>query len=113
MKKYISALPHFFTAFLITSIIIASFAAISVIGEDKKAIDFNSDSGIFTVFGNEYVISTDFLKAIKAIYDFNGTFLGKNIKNALDRALLFCTEFITDAFKIMYGISESVLNNST
>ena len=104
-------MPRFFAAFAITAIIIASFAAISFLGDDGNALQFNSESGTFTVFGEEYIISPAFASAAKSLYDFNGVFLGRTVKTALDNTLLFCTEFVTNALRLVYGMSEAIINN--
>ena len=112
MKSFFGVLPSIFVSFLITAMIIASFAAVAVIGDDGgKAMGFDSESGVFWVFGEEYVVSPRFLSVAKDLYSFNETFLGKNMKTLLDNTLIFCTEYVKDAFGIVYGVSKALLNN--
>ena len=112
MRGITYILPRFFTAFAITSMIIASIVAVSVLGDEGSTMNFDNRSGTFTLFGQEYQISQQFVRAVKSIFDFNSVFMGRHILNLVSRVLSFGMQYVAEVFKIMYGLLESVINNS-
>lgn len=112
MKAFLKTSYTFLTAFVITAIVIAAIAAVATIGEDDKALYFESDTMTLHIFGKEYVASPRFVCALEALFDCNRVFLGERGLNVAEKALSFPVNYIGNALLLMFGVFDGIIKNS-
>lgn len=100
---------NFLTAFTILFFIILFLLLFANYDFRSGGLDYNSDSGEFTILGDTYALSEKFINGSKALFEFNKTFMGdllfKAVKSVLVFAIDLCLEVLTTVF---YAVSFAI-----
>ncbi len=104
---------NFFTAFALLFLVLFSLLLFAKYDFRNGGLDYNSNTGEFTILGDTYRISENFLKSTNELFDFNKTFMGEALFLAVKNALVFVFELCLKVLGTIFYLISFAINGGT